>query len=355
VRICLVTPYDLADSGGVKRHVDHLADRLRASGDEVVVIGPHSGGPLPPGVKGLHGVVEVRANGSNARAGVLVSPLEVWRLMRERYDVVHVMEPVVPSLGWYAAWFSRAAARIATFHAFNEHECAVSRLFRRGLGAAQCALFDRAIAVSAAAARFAEVTWRRPLALIPNGVDTATFRPGERIPFGPLKLLFVGHWHNPRKGLGVLLEAYRILCARGSELSLEVVGDGDESSQLPGVRYRPAISDERALAERFRAADLFIAPSLGSESFGIVLLEAMASGLPVICSDIEGYRSAIAKDGARLVPPGDPEALAETIAAVGRARKERYRMGEINRRAALSFDWSAIASHVRQEYLAALQ
>ncbi len=355
MRICLVTPYDLADSGGVKRHVDHLAARLRACGDEVVIIGPHSGGPLPPGVKGLSGVVEVRSNGSNARAGVLVSPLEVRRLMRERFDVVHVMEPVVPSLGWYAAWFARSAARVATFHAFSENERPMSRFFRRRLGAVQLALFDRAIAVSAAAARFAEVIWRRPMALIPNGVDTQVFTPEERAPFGPLKLLFVGHWHNPRKGLGVLLDAYRRLHERGWHLSLEVVGDGGDKIDLPGVRYLPAISDERALAERYRAADLFVAPSLGRESFGIVLLEAMASGLPVVCSDIEGYRSAIAPDGALLVPPGDSEALAEALAELGRGRKERKHMSEVNREAALAYDWSAIADRVRDEYLAALQ
>jgi phosphatidylinositol alpha-mannosyltransferase len=304
LRVCIVATYDLAEEGGVKKHAVHLAARLRASGDHVDIVGPYSGRePLPDGTYGFRGVVNIPANGSDNHLALFASPLAVLRFLRRgRYDVLHVHAPEVPPLAWYASWFAGDAARVATFHAYAENEGWASRMVRRTICAAVLRRFDRGIAVSPSAAQFARGSWTRPLSLIPNGVDTRLFVPGPSArEEGPLRLLFVGHWRDERKGLGVLLDAYAKLRERGLPVVLDVIGAGPEEkrSRLPGVTYHGAINDEEELARRYRACDLFVAPSTGMESFGIVLLEAMASARPIVCSDIDGYRAVVPADGAR--------------------------------------------------------
>jgi phosphatidylinositol alpha-mannosyltransferase len=357
LRICITAAYDLAEEGGVKRHAENLARELRRGGDEVLLLAPYSGTrPLEAGTEGLRGVVSVESNGSNSRPGIFVCPWRIYRRIHGRFDVLHTMEPVVPSLNWWAAFFVGSAARVATFHSYNEDERPVARFFRENMGRAQLLLFDRAIAVSEPAAGFARGLWKKPLALIPNGVDTNLFAPRPRRIDSTLRLLFVGHWHNPRKGLPVLLDAYERLLQRGVSVSLDVAGDGglQPKRTLEGLTYHPAVSDPRRLADLYRAADVFVAPSLGQESFGIVLLEAMACALPVVCSDIDGYRAVVPERGARLVPPGDVEALASALADLATNRPLRQQMAETNRAAAMPYDWSQIAARVREEYVAAL-
>jgi phosphatidylinositol alpha-mannosyltransferase len=355
----MVASYDLAEEGGVKKHAVHLAAKLRAGGDEVDLAGPYSGSePLPEGTHGFSGVVNIPNNGSDNYVALFASPFAVRKFMqRGRYDVLHVMAPEVPPLAWYFTWFAGSAARIATFHAYTENEGILSRLARRLICGPQLKLFDRGIAVSPTAARFARGSWTRPLTLIPNGIDTQRFTPGGRSENPRLKLLFVGHWRDPRKGLPVLLEAYRKLRARGIEADLDVIGAGPESARvdLPGVRYHGAIADELELARRYRECDLFVAPSMGMESFGIVLLEAMASAKPIVCSDIDGYRAVVPADGARLCAPGDAEQLAEAISEMAPSAELRKKLGEVNRQASLQYDWSRLAERVREEYVAALE
>jgi phosphatidyl-myo-inositol alpha-mannosyltransferase len=369
LRVCIVASYDLAEEGGVKKHAVHLAAQLRELGDHVDIIGPYSGQERPQrgpggGLYGFRGVVNIPANGSDNRMGVFACPWLVWKFFKDgQYDVVHIMEPSVPSLCWYAGWFARAgnprAVRIATFHAFSEQEGALFRFTRSTLCALQMKLFDRGIAVSPAAARFAEAGWNKPLAIIPNGIDTGLFSLGETpAPGRPVRLLFVGHYHDPRKGLPTLVDAYTRLRRAGSPITLDVVGNGDPHdrpvSDALGITYHGAIADETKLAEIYRGCDIFVAPSTGMESFGIVLLEAMASGRPIICSDIEGYRHVVANSAARLTPPGNAIALEAAIDDLVRDPASRRQMGEANRRAALAFDWRALASRIRGEYLAAL-
>ncbi len=360
LRVCMVATYDLAEEGGVKKHSMHLATRLRAGGDHVDVVGPYSGSePLPDGVYGFGGVVNIRGNGSDNHLSLFASPLAVRRFLRRGdYDVVHVMAPEVPPLAWYFAWFAGRAARVATFHAYTEREALPSYLARRLFCAPQLRLFDRGIAVSPSAADFARGAWSGPLSLIPNGVDTERFTPGARLRQpGPLRLLFVGHWRDPRKGLPVLLESYRTILAQGVAATLDVVGAGPEAArvELPGLRYHGAISDEEELARRYRECDVFVAPSMGMESFGIVLLEAMAAGKPIVCSDIDGYRAVVPPEGARLVRPGDPAALAAALCQLAPSDELRRKLGDANRQAALPYDWSRLSDRVREEYLSALE
>src|SRR5262249_13966711 len=157
--------------------------------------------------------------------------------------------------------------------------------------------FQRAIAVSRSAARYAKNAWRGPLAIIPNGVSNALFRPASAPSIADeVRLLFVGRIGDRRKGARSLFDALPGPVARGLRVTLDVVGElGDAAPPpaVPGLRYHGAVGTER-LAELYRACDVFVAPSTGQESFGIVLLEAMASGKHVVCSDIDGYREVAA-------------------------------------------------------------
>jgi phosphatidyl-myo-inositol alpha-mannosyltransferase len=362
VRVCLVVPYDLADEGGVKRHALHLAARLRRRGDEVTVIGPLSRGEPEPGVRGFGGVVNVPANGAANYMAIFTPPGAVSRFFRENaFDVVHVHEPFVPLLAYYALWLSPAAAHVATFHMYAEQESRVWRTVRRTVGWSMRRRIDRTIAVSRPAERFARVAWAGPMTVIPNGVPLSLFRDGHPPPTGAagpaLRLLFVGNWRDARKGLKFLLDAYRRLRAEGRQVTLEVVGAGRPGAleTIDGVTFHGRVASEEALAGHYRSCDLFVSPATGQESFGIVLLEAMAAGRPIVCSDIDGYRDVASAHGARLVAPGDATALADAIRALMQDEPARRRMGAANRQVAERYDWDAVTDRVREEYVHALR
>jgi phosphatidyl-myo-inositol alpha-mannosyltransferase len=354
LRVCIAVAYDLSEPGGVKHHTFELARALRARGDEVTVIGPASA-PVE-GAVGFGGTTNIVSNGSNNRLGLFVSPWQVWRYFRRnRFDVLHVHEPLLPSLPYWAIWASGRTSRVATFHAFGEHRSALLRLAMRGFSAVQFPFIHRGIAVSPAAARSAASTWRRPLEIVPNGVRTDLFRPGVRSLGGPLRLLFVGRISDERKGLRYLLEAYSAVRRDGLDVELSVVGEktGDAPPNLPGLTYHGMVSRSR-LVEEYQRCDVFVAPSTGQESFGIVLLEAMACGKPVICSDIPGYRGTVAGARAFLVRPKNVEDLVGTIRLLSAQRRDLVTMGEHNRVHASIYDWSRVAGYVRQEYLQAV-
>ncbi|HEY0993839.1 MAG TPA: glycosyltransferase family 4 protein, partial [Kofleriaceae bacterium] len=213
--------------------------------------------------------------------------------------------------------------------------------------------------------RYARAAWRRDLAIIPNGVPTEIFTPPGTPPGPPdarcagdrVKLLFVGRIGDARKGARFLFEAYAGLVARKLPVTLDVVGElgaADAPPELPGLTYHGAVPFER-LPELYRACDVFVAPSTGQESFGIVLLEAMASAKPVVCSDIEGYRQVATTEGSTLVPPSDAGALEQALARVVQAEREVLRRhGELNRRHAEAFDYDRLAERVRHEYRLAI-
>jgi phosphatidylinositol alpha-mannosyltransferase len=361
LRVCIVVPYDLSEEGGVKRNAVHIAQSLRAMGDEVTVVGPMSQGDPGPGIHGFGGVVDLPANGASNRMALLTPPWSVRRFFRERaFDVVHIHEPLVPALTYYALWSSRPSAHVCTFHMYTEDENRAWGVARKVLAKGMFTRFERGIAVSRPAAEHAARTWTRPLAVIPNGVPTATFRPPEpsgdgAARDGTLRLLFVGNWRDRRKGLSHLLEAYDWLQANGVTASLDVVGEGSaEAAGRPGVVFRGPVSSEVQLAEYYRHCDVFVAPSTGQESFGIVLLEAMSCARPIVCSDIPGYRQLIDPGGSRLVPAGDPRELARAIASLAHEPELRQRMGASNRARAQAYDWDPLARRVRDEYVAAI-
>ncbi len=400
MKVALVCPYDLSLPGGVQSHVRHLAEQLRASGDDVLVIAPGSGPPsgrlrrlpgsgppsgrlrrLPgsgppsgrlrrlPGSAAQDGLVtvgssfEIPFNGSVAP--IPLSPLTVRRALAElqqfRPEVVHVHEPGVPVLSLGVTLWGPTPL-VATFHAFSERDLAyrvVSPLVRRAARrlAARLAVSRAAVSYHAGVLGLPAGSFRE----VPNGVDVERFASAS--PLDDLiderpTLLFVGRL-EPRKGVEELLHAFVQLKSRRADLRLLVVGDGPERDRCQALlpsRLHPAVTffgrvppDE--LPGIFASADVLVAPSRGGESFGIVLLEAMAAGLPVVATALPGYASLV-RDGVhgRLVPPRDTRALAEAVDTLLANSVLRQAMGAQGRESARHYDWSVVAGLVRRVY-----
>jgi phosphatidylinositol alpha-mannosyltransferase len=356
----MMPTYDLGpEGGGVKQHALHLAAGLRRIGDEVTILAPSSVPQTEPGIVGLRGVVTVRSNGCDNPLGVFVCPHQIRRFFRKNaFDVIHVHEPLTPPLSYWSTWLTRDTPHVATFHAYAEQE-PVSRLRARRLGSLLLQRwFQRAIAVSEPARRYASLAWRSPIAIIPNGVPTHIFRPSpRRTDHGPVRLLFVGRLGDKRKGARFLFEAYEGLVQRGAPVTLDVVGElggAPDPPALPGLTYHGMVKMD-ALVERYQRCDVLVAPSTGQESFGVILLEAMSSGKPIVCSDIDGYRQVVIPGGACLVQPGDSATLERALLDfVALDPDARHRMGEANLAQAQQYDWDIVARRVRREYLAAL-
>jgi phosphatidyl-myo-inositol alpha-mannosyltransferase len=362
MRICLVTPYDLSHDGGVNRHVITLAHALGRLGHQTHVLGPASG-PAPPRCDSLPGVVALPANGSRARVGLLVSRRAVQRYLEEGgFDLVHVHEPWVPGPSRYAVQYA-AAPLIATFHTYAECESRFTRMVRRAL-ARPLRRVSCAIAVSDLAADFARGVFGGPIHVVPNGIEPAAFSApatprdadGTAVPPrapGPLRLLFVGRFDEPRKGLCHFLKAASLIRRRGHEIEVRIVGHGDPHpfavlARQAGAEFFGRV-DDATLVDMYRWCDVFCAPSTHGESFGVVLIEAMASGRPVVASDIPGYRDATV-GAAILVPPADAPSLADAILRT--AGDERLRLKVVQRgwQRAHQLAWSRLVLHINSLY-----
>lgn len=358
MKVVLVSPYSWTTPGGVGGHVGHLGAALRRRGHEVRVLAP-ADGEVEPGVIALGRSLPVPYNGAVARLafGPRVAGRVRVALRRASPDIVHVHEPFAPSVGLLAVLASKAPC-VATFHA----SAPGSRAYRAAAPALR-PLFRRLvvrIAVSEEARRTVERVFGDGIRLIPNGVDAARFA-GVPQPRGST-VLFVGRLER-RKGARVLMDAFVRLRERRPGASLVIVGEGAERAACeaslpeaarPDVIFLGRVEAE-TLPEVMGGAALVCAPSLGGESFGVVLLEAMAAGRPVVASSIPGY-AAVVRDGVDglLVPPGDVEALSEALERV-LADPERGRaMGAAGRERAARYDWAVVAAEVEEAYREAL-
>jgi phosphatidylinositol alpha-mannosyltransferase len=326
VRIGLVCPYSLTLPGGVQGQVLGLARSLRAAGHEARVLGPCDGPPPDAGVTPLGACVPLAANGSVAPiAPDLPCALRTIRALRdEDFDVVHLHEPLVPG-PCMTAGVMAGSPLLGTFHAAG-----TSASYRWAGGPLRwlAGRLDRCCAVSEDARRLAEDHLGGTYDLVFNGIEVERFAKATPWPTEGPTILFLGR-HEPRKGLAVLLEAMADLSA---DIRLWVASDGPETARLraataddPRIEWLGRLNDDEK-ARRLRAADAFCAPSLHGESFGVVLLEAMAAGSPIVASDLPGYRNVARRDvEALLVPPGDAAALAAALRTVltsgGRARE----------------------------------
>jgi phosphatidylinositol alpha-mannosyltransferase len=359
VKVLIVCPYSWSTPGGVGAHVGHLARALRSRGHEVRVLAP-SEGDVEPGVLSVGRSIPIPYNGSIARLafGPRVAGRIRVALRRYRPDVVHVHEPFAPSAGLLALLNTRLPV-VATFHA----AVARSRAFRVAAPALR-PLYRRLaarIAVSEEARRTAEKVFGDGIRIIPNGVEWSRFSSLAQ-PSGSL-ILFLGRMER-RKGAAALVEAFGLLAGRRPEAELVLAGEGPErravEESVPEelkdrVTFVGRI-DPAELAEVFGRAAVVCAPSLGGESFGIVLLEAMAAGRPVVASSIPGY-AAVVRDGVDglLVPPGDAGALASALERVLADPEEARAMGARGRERAKRFDWPVVASEVEEVYAEAIR
>lgn len=362
MKIGLVTPYIFPVPGGVNAHVGQLYENLVARGHDVRIISSTHG----PQRSSEGDIIRlgygwsVPTNGSigtltvSHRYGRLVSDM----LEREGFDLLHFHEPFVPFLSLQLLRHS-SSVNVATFHAYSGWSPAYE-FGRRMLQRFARRLHGR-IAVSAAARHFIGRYFPGDYKVIPNGVDLRQYRdvaPFARWRDGVPNILFLGRFES-RKGLMHLLRAYRIVRREGHACRLLVVGSGPQEGEakryiatrrLSGVELLGRVSDHDK-ARAFATADIFVSPATGQESFGIVLLEAMASGVPIVCSDIHGYKGVVRRDEqALLVPPKDSDALAEAIIVLLRDPARRAAMGESGRQRAIQFGWEAITAKVDDYY-----
>ena len=371
MRIALVSPYSWTYPGGVTRHIEALAEQFSVLGHHVRVLAPHDPHDrlsarlhrgawpqereLPPYVVPLGRTAGFPLNG--AVSNLAFTPHAVTTLRRElragRFDVVHVHEPVAPVVGYDALDFPDAPL-VGTFHAYSENR------LTNGVGnvvAGSRRKLNRLhvrIAVSEAAAWTGRRFYGGRYRIIPNGVAVGD-SPERDVDAaaGPLRLAFVGQAVE-RKGLPILLRAFEAL-REHVPAELVIVGAGQEDVEPLlldpcGVTVLGKVSDAER-TEALAAADLLCAPSLGGESFGMVLTEAFAAGTPVVASDIPGYRDVV-RDGTDglLVPRGDATALAETLRDLALAPGRRVAMARAAREHANRYAWRTVAAEVLGAY-----
>jgi phosphatidylinositol alpha-mannosyltransferase len=356
VRVVIVCPYSWTTPGGVGYHVANLAERLRTRGHEVRVLTP-ADGEVEPGVWSVGRSFPVPFNGSVARLafGPRVRARVRVALRRARPDVVHVHEPFAPSVGMLALLASKQPC-VATFHA----SAPASRAYRASALALRPLWRKIAvrIAVSEEARRTVERVFGDGVRVVPNGIDLDRFAGVPPVDPALEVVLFVGRLER-RKGARLLVEAFVEVKKARPAARLVLVGEGAERAAceraLPDAlrgdveflgRLEPA-----ELARAMGEASVVAAPSLAGESFGIVLLEAMAAGRPVVASRIPGY-AAVVRDGVEgvLVPPGDTGALARALTEVLASPERARAMGAAGLARAPEFDWTRVAAEIERAY-----
>jgi len=357
MRIGLVCPYVWDVPGGVQAHVRDLAETLIGLGHEVSVLTPvGDDAELPDYCVDAGRPVPVPYNGSVAR--LLLGPVSAGRtrrwLRQGGFDLIHVHEPVAPSVALLACYFADGPV-VATFHTANPRSRAMTT-FEPFFVPALEKVRGR-IAVSEAARRTTVEHLGGDAVLIPNGVALARFAGAPLFPGSPdgRTLAFLGRADEPRKGLHVLLDAMSRL---PREVRLIVAGPGEVTlpTALAGRVQLLGRVSEKDKASLLRSTDVYVAPNTGGESFGIVLLEAMAAGAPVIASDLDAFRRVLAGGHAGvLFPAGDPQALALAAANLlgDPARREALRAR--GRQEVGWYDWATIGAAIVQVYETVLE
>ncbi len=358
MKIALISAYDHAHPGGVKSHIDHLKDHFDREGHQVKIMAPFSyeqplkKDVIPMGIPTFY----IPSGGSTARMNLFPRPWSNLKkiLREENFDILHIHEPLLPWLPVNALRLSKAI-NIGTFHAYHPHSLGYI-LWKPYLKNISFRLLHGVIAVSEAAREFHMKYFPGDYRIIPNGISYTHFAkevpPFEQYMDGKKNILFVGRYDERRKGIKYLLGAFKILKKRFENIRLIVVGPG---SKVPRFWKSGNGNDDIVftgyvdyddLPRYHRTADVYCAPNTGAESFGIVLLEAMAAGAPVVATNIKGFAGVVdhGVDG-YLVQPMDEEALAgglahvleneplrEKMRANGRIKAERYRWTNVSQR-----------------------
>jgi phosphatidylinositol alpha-mannosyltransferase len=365
VKVGLVSPYDFATAGGVNDHVRHLAVELQRQGHETRIFGPSSRADVGVDAARFYRIgtpIAIPANDSVARITLSfhLADRVAAIIGHERFDVLHFHEPLMPALPMTMLRMS-TTANVGTFHAFARSN--VGYYYGRPLLQPYLQHLHRAIAVSAPARDFVTRYFPEyPMRIIPNGIDVDVYRPGlapiRHLRDDHLNILFVGRLEK-RKGLGDLLRAYRTMSGRLPQTRLIIVGDGPlrgkvesyiSRHHLPNVILAGYVPDT-VKPRYYNSADIFCAPATGAESFGIVLLEALASGLPVVATEVPGYMSVLEPGRDSLtVPPKSWRELAASLVILARDAELRRRLGDYAIEKARRYSWPSVASEVVDVY-----
>ncbi len=367
MKIALVSPYDFEHPGGVVNHIRSLAEEFEKLGHDVRIIAPASHHE-PRGDARLLPIGRPHSfpsSGTTSRISfsLHLAPRIKKVLEQEKFDVVHLHEPFMPMLCSAMLRFSDSV-NIGTFHAYAGRPGywlgwpVTAYLIRR-----RNRKLKGRIAVSPPAKRYAEKHVPGEYTIIPNGVDLKHFHlgvpPVAEYQDGRLNILFVGRL-EPRKGLAYLLKAYRLAKAAHPNIRLIIVGPGTwfrhkyklqaKLSRLKDVVFVGPVSFND-LARYYATADIFCAPATGRESFGMVLLEAMALGKPIVASRIDGYASVVTHNQeGLLVPPKDANSLARALEKCIQGKELRKAMGERGLATVQRYDWQIIARRVLEHY-----
>lgn len=369
MKIAQVTPYDFHHPGGVSEHIGHLRDEFTKLGHNVVVIAPRSqkgGLEVDDGFYGIGRTVSIPGNGSRVRLTFDVTLYAAVKelMQRERFDVVHFHEPLAPVLP-YMVLLNSKAVNVATFHAArdtNPWYATFKPYMSFVLGRV-----DAKICVSEPARENITEHFDGPFEIVPNGIDVSRYHERvERFPWandGRPRILFVGRFDETRKGFKYLLRAMPLVRQQFPGARLLVVGTGDREKfdaviareRIQGVDFVGFVS--RADLPRYYAScDIFCAPSVARESFGIVLLEAMASRKPVVATSIPGYASVMSNEReGLLVEPRDPSALAIALVRLLADRELRCTLATNGRATAERYAWPHVARRVLDVYARAAE
>jgi phosphatidylinositol alpha-mannosyltransferase len=364
VKIALVSPYNFLHPGGVPEHIEHLRDEFRRLGHEAIIIAPRAskgGIEERDGFYGIGRTIAIPAGGSRARLtfDVMLYPAVKAMMRRENFDVVHLHEPLMPVLP-YMVLLNSSAVNVATFHAYRtiNHWYTVFKPYMSFV----LKRIDARIAVSEPARDFVRQYFPGSYDVVPNGIDASRYADHiEPFPWASdsvPRILFVGRFDESRKGFKYLLRTLPLVQRQFPETRLVVLGTGKQERfaglmERHGVRHVDFVGfvDTETKARYFASCDVCCFPSIRNESFGYVVLEGMASGKPVVATDIPGYASILThnREG-RLVPPEDHQALADDLTMLIGDRKLRATLGNNGRATAASYDWSVVAQHVLDIY-----
>lgn len=360
MKIGMVCPYSFDVPGGVQAHVVDLAQVLIERGHKVSVLAPASDdAELPEFVVSAGRAVAIPYNGSVARLSFgPVASARVRRWIADNdFDVLHIHEPNAPSLSMLALRVAEGPI-VATFHTSTTKSLVLSTF--QGVLQPYLEKISGRIAVSELARRWQVESLGSDAVEIPNGVDVAAFANAAPLPGYPRvggTVLFLGRYDEQRKGLAVLLGALPALVESNPELEILLVGRGDEEKLrreagplFKHLRLLGQVSDQEK-ASALRSVDVYCAPNLGGESFGIVLVEAMAAGTAVVASELDAFRRVL-RDGQAgvLVPVGDSAALAAAIDTVLSDPLRRTALVEAGAAVVAEYDWPVVAEQILRVY-----
>ncbi|NKY31046.1 glycosyltransferase family 4 protein [Nocardia gamkensis] len=360
MKIGMVCPYSFDVPGGVQAHVVELARVFIERGHKVSVLAPASEDtPLPEFVVSAGRAVAIPYNGSVARLSF--GPMAYTRIRRwidgNDFDVLHIHEPNAPSLSMLALKIAEGPI-VATFHTSTTKSLVLSTF--QGVLRPYHEKISGRIAVSELARRWQVEALGSDAVEIPNGVDVPAFARAPMLPGYPRSggtVLFLGRYDEPRKGMDVLLGALPDLVRRHPDVEILIVGRGDEdrlrreAGKLAGhLRFLGQVSDEEK-ASAMRSADVYVAPNLGGESFGIILIEAMAAGTAVVASELDAFRRVL-RDGTAgmLVPIGDSAALAAALHTVLTDEVRREALVRTATQVVGEYDWPVVAEQILRVY-----